>query len=317
MSLNAGLAPRVRRALIGLIVLGIAFVAAPFAFQMFSRAPQGADMLANFKPFMTVQRLDGFQRDIATIDKAVAEVNTVGAKQLGPLSKATPSYTPLSEQWPEINTTMTDLLDQVQANRTNYLAVAGLPSFRLFPWFFVIPGAILAILAGLALIRRISVQGVRVVAIVIGLGLAIAPLAFGMFWRAPKGGEMMKTFENIETAQNVAKIQGYFSTMATGQGAIRLQVIPALKHSGWTTEQIADNLPAMTTLNRDWIHILNDMTPMIGAMSDGVPQYNAISSLPPFPLFPWFFLVPGVLAAGIAGFGLRRAPTPIPVKGVS
>ncbi|MCW2801627.1 MAG: hypothetical protein JWQ70_3099 [Aeromicrobium sp.] len=311
------LAPRARRALVGLIVLGIAFIAAPFAFQMFDRAPQGADMLANFKPFMTAQRLDGFQQDIATIDKAVNEVDTVGAKQLGPLSKATPSYTPLSKQWPEINTTMTDLLDQVQADRTNYDAVAGLPSFRLFPWFFVVPGALVAILAALALTRRISVQGVRAVVIVIGLGLAVAPLAFGMFWRAPKGGEMMKTFETIETAQNVARIQGYFSTMATGQGAIRLEVIPALEHSGWSPAQIADNLPAMTTLNRDWVHILNDMTPMIGAMSDGVPQYQAISALPPFPLFPWFFLAPGVLAAAIAGFGLRRVPTPVPVQGAS
>ena len=42
------------------------------------------------------------------------------------------------------------------------------------------------------------------------------------------------------------------------------------------------------------------MTPMIGAMSDNVDNYQAIKSLPPFPLFPWFFVVPGLLVAGLA-----------------
>ena len=39
---------------------------------------------------------------------------------------------------------------------------------------------------------------------------------------------------------------------------------------------------------------------MIGAMSDNVDNYEAISALPPFPLFPWFFVVPGLLIAGLA-----------------
>jgi hypothetical protein len=54
------------------------------------------------------------------------------------------------------------------------------------------------------------------------------------------------------------------------------------------------------------------MTPMIAAMSDSVPRYQAIRSLPPFTLFPWFFLIPGVLIAGLA-IGARSkpiAPTP-------
>ena len=47
------------------------------------------------------------------------------------------------------------------------------------------------------------------------------------------------------------------------------------------------------------------MTPMIGAMSDNVDNYEAITSLPPFPLFPWFFVAPGLLIAGWR-FAARR-----------
>jgi len=46
---------------------------------------------------------------------------------------------------------------------------------------------------------------------------------------------------------------------------------------------------------------------MIGAMSDNVDNYDAIKSLPSFKLFPWFFVVPGLLIIGLA---LVRRPTP-------
>ena len=130
-----------------------------------------------------------------------------------------------------------------------------------------------------------------------------------MFTRAPKGGDMMTAFKDIETTQNVQKIQGYFSTMAIGQGAIRLEIVPALERSGRSAEQIATELPAVTELDRDWVHILNDMTPMIGAMSDNVPNYQAIAALPSFPLFPWFFVIPGVLVAGLAAVPIQRRRT--------
>ena len=62
------------------------------------------------------------------------------------------------------------------------------------------------------------------------------------------------------------------------------------------------------------------MTPMIAAMSDSVPRYQAIRALPPFTLFPWFFVIPGVLslalrsrAPGVSRAG-RARPDPRPPK---
>ena len=39
------------------------------------------------------------------------------------------------------------LVDTMEAERTNYESIAGLPDFRLFTWFFVIPGVLLVALA--------------------------------------------------------------------------------------------------------------------------------------------------------------------------
>ncbi len=195
---------------------------------------------------------------------------------------------------------MTQLMNQVQGNLGNYLAVAALPSFRLFPWFFVIPGVLILGLALAALWRPRLRSRSRWALVILGVGLVAAPGIFQMFERAPKGGQMMTAFKTIETTSNVEQIQGYFATMAVGQGAIRLEIVPSLEHAGLTSAQITSEFPAVATLDANWVHILNDMTPMIGAMSDNVTRYEAIASLPPFPLFPWFFVAPGVLVAGLA-----------------
>lgn len=76
---------------------------------------------------------------------------------------------------------------------------------------------------------------------------------------------MTTAFENSETTPNVQQIQGCFGSMAVGQGAIRLEIVPTLEKSGLSPAEIAARFPAVAMLDADWAHILNDMTPMIWA----------------------------------------------------
>ena len=46
------------------------------------------------------------------------------------------------------------LVDTMQGNVNDFKSVNALPSFRLFTWFFVIPGALLVLLAGVGLWRE-------------------------------------------------------------------------------------------------------------------------------------------------------------------
>jgi len=299
-------------ALAALGVVGIALIALPLVFGMFSRAPKGAVMLASFRPFMTSTRLEGFQTEIRQINAGVLQADSSVVVRLEGSSHAAararferqfPSFAQFSGQWSGIDAHMSSLLDQVHGNLGNYEAIAALPSFRLFPWFFVIPGALVIVLLGAVLLVPTRWRSLRVALVVLGIGLILAPAVFQMFQRAPKGGQMMSAFKNIETSQNIETIQGYFGSMAVGQGAVRLELVPALKHQGLTTAQIQAEFPAVATLDRNWVHILNDMTPMIGAMSDNVVNYQAIAALPPFPLFPYFFVLPGLLVVVLAAAG--------------
>jgi hypothetical protein len=287
-------------------VFGVALIALPLVFGMFTKAPKGAVMMAQFKPFMTTARLDGYQHELQEINAGIRQTDSTvataldGSNSHAAFASAFPTFASFDQQWPQIDHTMTSLMSEVQANQGNYEAIAALPSFRLFPWFFVLPGVLLLGLALLAVLRPTSWRRGRWVLIVLGIGLVAAPGIFQMFGRAPKGGQMMTAFKHIETTSNVQNIQGYFGTMAEGQGAIRLEIVPGLEHAGYSAATISTEFPAVATLDTQWVHILNDMTPMIGAMSDNVVNYQALVSLPSFPLFPWFFVVPGVAVAGLA-----------------
>jgi hypothetical protein len=291
-----------------LLVAGLALIAVPVGYGMFSRAPKGATMLADFNPFMTTTRLDGFRRDIREVNDGVRESNTKVAAFLtrtaptgshGDFAARFPEFADYAPQWPPINARMTSLIVRIQQNLPNYEAMAALPSFTLFPWFFAIPGVLLVVLAVLGLTRT-PWRRIRVLAAVLGVGLVLAPVAFQMFSRAPAGAKMMAAFKTIETRRDVETIQGYFGTIGLVQGAIRLQIAPALGRAGLSPSQVADRFPAVTALDRDWVGILGDMTPMIGAMSDNVENYQALTALPSFRVFPWLFVAVGLLVAAAA-----------------
>jgi hypothetical protein len=275
---------------------------------MFDRAPKGAAMISGFAPLMTSERLAGFQRDIREINTGVVDGKVdVAAYLAARATRSTPSFASrfpdfaaFSAQWGPIDSSMTTMLATIRANLGNYQAVAALPSFVLFPWFFVAPGAIVLALLALALARPARWPLICGVLVALGAGLVAAPIVFDMFDRAPKGQTMVKAFKTIETSARVDTIQGYFGEMVTGQGAVRLDLVPALEKTGLDARQIAARFPGITTLDRQWVPILNDMTPLVGAMSDNVTNYQAVANLPPFGLFPWFFVVPGLLIALLA-----------------
>jgi hypothetical protein len=308
-------ATRRRWAQAALGLVGLALIVLPAALGMFGRAPQGAAMLADFRPFMTPERLDGFQRDIADIDAAVREVSERAPAELTGGDRAEfearyPAFTAFERTWVGIEHDMSELLDTIDGNVGNYRAVDGLPSFTLFPWFFAVPGALVLLGALAALVRARWWRGIRWGLMAVGAALLIAPAAFGMFDRAPKGGRMMEAFRGIETRPRIQAMQGYFGTMASGEGAIRVRIVPDLRRAGLSQEELDRRFSATVALGERWVGIVGGFTPMIGAMVDNLPRYRALAGLPPFALFPWFFALPGALIVALsAAAGPRlRAP---------
>jgi hypothetical protein len=287
--------------------MGLGLVAAPAIFQMFSRAPEGGDMINDFRPYMTDEVVEKFQGYMAEIDAAEAELRTelppLLAARAGATADDFASITRFDDAWPGIEADMSDdLLVRMDQMVPNFEAVDALPPFPLFPWFFVGPGVLVAAVAAIGLWRERQGREPRPFAVAVaalGVAVVLAPAVFQMFSRAPKGAEMIDVFRPMMTTARVTTVQGYFLTIGAAEGEWRTQVSALLNPS---------DLPAVERFSSDWPRISNDFAPMIGAMSDNVDNYAAVDALPPFSLFPWFFVVPGLLIAAL-GVGAARART--------
>jgi hypothetical protein len=166
-----------------LLVIGVLLIVAPFAISLPSKASAGQAMLNNFHPIMqpaTVKQTVSLYENTFLKLKPVATggIAAAGEEQalLAGLSKGLhltptqleqflgskyPAFVGLLESFPQLVPVFNQvgpgladykpLVDTMQANVTNYQKVDSLPSFNLFTWFFVIPGALIVIFSLLGL----------------------------------------------------------------------------------------------------------------------------------------------------------------------
>jgi hypothetical protein len=316
--------PITSRSIVAALLVGIGMIAAPFMFQMFDRAPLGGEMIDDFEPYMTVEEVDLFRgyldeigaANLESIDELRDGLIAAGAIEAGSFDTTLVSVANLNEQWPTIEDDMGDLINRMEANLDNYAAVAALPPFPMFPWFFVMPGLMIVVAASVALVLRRDGQTARgrpAVWALLALGVAVvaAPAMFQMFERAPKGADMIEDFRPMMTRERVQSVQMYFVTLGSAEGQLRTSALPMLADAGGDPADYA----AIAEWSAEWPTILTDFNPMIATMSDNVDNYQAVDALPSFNLFPWFFLIPGVLVAALAGLALHNPPKQTTVTG--
>ena len=149
-----------RKVLWGVLVIGLALVIAPFALGMPGKSAAGQRMLNGFNPLMqrrAVQTTASYYNNVFTPLGKVSTQFTAAAsnpqmqKQLTPLMPMLQPVMPIFKQVPAGLRWYRPLVSTMQANVTNYERVNSLPDFRLFTWFFVVPGALLVLLAGYGL----------------------------------------------------------------------------------------------------------------------------------------------------------------------
>ena len=279
-----------RGRLIAVLAIGLGLALAPAVFQMFTRAPGGGRMIDDFKPHMSETRLAGFRDDLALVTAASAEQNLVSSSGL----EVPPAVSELQQKWPAIEDEMVGMVRTIEGNVHRFRGLVALPPFWAFPWFFVIPGLAIAGVVAVGLRGgAIGGQAIRRTLVVLGVSLIAAPVVFQMFTRAPGGARMIDDFRPLMTEARIAAIQGHFLVLASAEGELRTVVVPAAAAKG--TE-----LPATAAFIREWPRMAGDMAPMIGAMSDNLDNFAGVAALPPFWLFPWFFVLPGPLVGGLA-----------------
>lgn len=302
-----------RRPMVAVLVIGLGLLAAPFIFQMMAldnRAPAGGEMIDQFRPYMSEARITKFDGFMDLINRAEqsykADLRPVvaGAQKNAAQQSALAQVDDWTTKWEGesgIYADMGGILRDVRANLDNYKAVDNLPPFWMFPFFFIMPGLIIALLARAALrgMRRGAGTGKAGKALVVmGVGLIAAPFIFQMMGgenRAFQGADMINDFKPIMTAERVTSVQGYFPVIGLAEGQMRNQLVPLAK-----SQANSPSTPAIDELSKTWPEIGNEFAQFLGAMSDNLDNFAKVKALPPFSLFPFFFILPGLMVAGFA-----------------
>jgi len=164
---------------LAVLVIGVALIVIPFAISLPSKASAGQKMINAFAPIMapahvarTVDYYDntfvplksvavGAQQAASELPgmlsalghalhmspTAVGHFLSSGFPAMGGLLSALPKLNGVFSQVPSGLAFYGPLVHTMQANVGNYHQIASLPTFTLFTWFFVAPGALLVLLA--------------------------------------------------------------------------------------------------------------------------------------------------------------------------
>jgi hypothetical protein len=301
------------RPMVAVLVIGIGLIAAPFIFQMLAadnRAPAGGEMIAQFRPYMTDARITKFDGFMDLINRAEQsyKADLRPAVAAAPKNPAQQSALGQVDDWTKkwegdkgIFADMSVILRDVRANLDSFKAVDNLPPFWMFPFFFIMPGLIIALLARAALrrMRRGAGTGAPGKALVVmGVGLIAAPFIFQMMGgenRAFQGADMINDFKPIMTVERVTSVQNYFPVIGLAEGQLRNQLVPLAK-----TQPNSPSTPVIDQFSKSWPEIGNEFAQFLGAMNDNLDNFAKVKALPPFSLFPFFFILPGLMVAGFA-----------------
>ena len=302
-----------RGPMVAVLLIGVGLLAAPFIFQMLAfddRAPKGGEMIDQFRPYMADARITQFDGFMDLIDrteqsfKADLRTQVASAPKSPSQEAALASVDDWARQWEGqrgIHAVMTGILRDVRRNLDNYAAVDHLPPFKLFPFFFIMPGLIIAGLARASLRRMrrgVPAGGPAKALVVMGAGLVTAPFIFQMMGgenRAFQGNDMINDFKPIMTNAKVTAVQNYFPVIGLAEGQIRNQLVPLAK-----AQSPDADYPVIAEFSRQWPAISNEFAQFLGVMSDNLDNFAAVKALPPFALFPFFFILPGLLVSGLA-----------------
>lgn len=146
-----------RKLLWPVLVIGLALVITPFALGMPGKTAAGQRMLNSFHPLMggaSVQKTANYYNNVfvplgqVSTQFTAAASNPQMQKQLEPLMPMLQPVIPIFKQVPAGLAWYEPLVTTMQTNVSDYQSVDSLPNFNLFTWFFVIPGALLMLLAG-------------------------------------------------------------------------------------------------------------------------------------------------------------------------
>ena len=145
-----------------ILIVGVALIIAPFGYKMFDRASAGADMMQAFEPVLTRPNVTTFQGHMQTFSAmkddmnkmlpALAQQMNMTQDQLNQMiGNQFPGVANGMKQMDKMGQDFNTVITVMDQNVDNFQKADQLP-MRTMPWFFIVAGGVLVVLAGAQLL---------------------------------------------------------------------------------------------------------------------------------------------------------------------
>ena len=318
-----------RTASIITLLVGAYFVVLPFAFSLFTRTSDAQKLNNYYRPLMSTRGIEQFGTNLRIVDDAAGELPAVVlpklAHDLGMSETQLQTY--IAQNYPHVAAFITGtpkllpLLNPatkaVLAQRKNFhdadqFPVANMP-INYGPYALLLGGALL-VGVGLLLRRDRSMRS-YLVAMVIGAGMVVGPVALGWFHETAAAEKVAEAARPPFSAavgntvvDNIYGIDAAFVEM-------RQAMFPSIAaHLNLTTAQMDSTLhadfPATMRLLDAWDRQLHQSARDLSLSQLRYADEFHNADATPYRALPWLVIVPGLVLLVAAGIGLRRRDDP-------
>ncbi|ABG99148.1 conserved hypothetical protein (plasmid) [Rhodococcus jostii RHA1] len=187
------------------------------------------------------------------------------------------------------------------------------------PFLFLVPGAVLVLLAGGALLFGRGRDGNRLsrtalaVSVVVGLVFVVAPLVLAVPAKAKAVDELTAAFGPVFTDAGVAAVRSDMTVIAKMADQLQTQTVPALASalkmdSTQFQDFMGQNYPDVATGMGQLNEILPRFEALVAGMENNVDTFQLAASIPTADqattTLTWWFIIPGIALILLGGIGL-------------
>jgi hypothetical protein len=299
------------------VVFGATLITFTFAQHLFSRSSDAQAISDHYAPLMSAAGLADLSNGFDAVKAAGGQLDTAAEPRLqtemGLSDQAfaeykrreMPGIAQFDAQATGVVKLVGPVIGQMQAERADYARASDIPVSWLplssAPWLFLGIGGLLVAVGAFALAR--PSKPATIALLIVGLGVAIAPLVIGI----PS---------KVDAAVRVTKIGRVGLAPSTGQAAVgatklfdnmvddvQAKLQPAIdEHMG--AGSFASNFPTLARFSDEWqrstsakSHALSDSQVSLSS------TFANADSIPLRPI-PWLFILPAIALALLAGGAL-------------
>jgi hypothetical protein len=303
------------------IVAGIAFLVITMMNSLFQVGPAFEEMIDDFRPVLTDASLSVAREDIAGLEAAGEEFQTVVAPGMASALGVSPEeFSGLVESQypavalgmaalPEITATFNGLIDTLDSQQELFASADAIPTTNLpattVPWILTISG-LLAIATGIMMFKPGNLWAI--IAVVVGSGLVLATFALSLPQKASDADQLNENLTPIYTEELIAGATQSLTVVGAMGQQMQTEMLPDLAAQlGMSQDELntflGENFPATAAAMQTMPETLERFEAFVAVFAANLDNYMTIQPVAFVPIV-WAMIIGGALMLLAGGYCL-------------